>query len=113
MINIRPHSISFKENVTPQFDENGDPVASKGCWSIPMECRYELGGRTNIQRLKDGMIKEYDYVVYMDYTGKSFDGRTARLYNEHGCMVCEGIVHHTTPSQLSTVIYIQDANKER
>ena len=113
MIDLRPHSISFQKIGGPHFDENGDPVAVSECWSNPMECRYELEGRSNIQNLKDGMIKQYDYVVYMDYTNESYDGRTARLYDEKDFLVCEGIVHHTTPSQLSTVIYIQNANQER
>lgn len=107
MIDFRPHRIAFKVQGQENFDENGDPVALGDAWSEPVECRYETDGKSNIQVLKDGSIKRYAYVVYMGYTGENYVGRIARLYDDCANKVCDGIVHHSTPYQLSTILYIE------
>lgn len=107
MIDRYPHEITFKGQGSAGVDENGDPAASADAWSDPVECRYETDGKSNIQVLKDGSIKRYAYVVYMGFTGENYDGGVARLYDNQGKRVCEGIIHHSTPYQLSTVLYIE------
>ena len=107
MIDFRPHFIAFRESDEPVFDENGDPVFIDGVWSDPIPCRYESDGKSNIQVLKDGSIKAYAYVAYMEPTGETFDGRMARLSDSNGNVVCEALIHHSIPYQLSTVLYIE------
>ena len=107
MIDFRPHFIAFKESDAPIFDDNGNPVFGGSAWGDPMPCRYESDGKSNIQVLKDGSIKAYAYVVYMEPTGKTFDGRIARLFDSERNVVCEALIHHSISYQLSTVLYIE------
>lgn len=109
MIDRYPHFISFKEQSSPSFNENGDPVAAADEWSRLMPCRWEADGRSNIQVQKDGTLKTYAYVVYMRLADvrRDFTGTTVRLYDAAGEQVCECLVHHSSALQLSTILYIE------
>lgn len=110
MIELYPHTISFKIPPTGglSIDENGNPVAPQQTdWTASERCRYESNGRSNIQVQRDGTVKIYAFVVFMERPVGDIAGTTARLYNSSGVLVCEGLVHHSPDYQTHSEIFIE------
>ena len=101
MFELRPDRLQVAIDSQGGYNEYGDPIPiNTQSWSAEVPCRIIQDDKVNVRTLEDGSLRYYQYCVVLDDLQDCYKGRTIRLIDKSGDVVCERVVESRKIGQI-------------